>query len=264
MPNRIKALILDMDGVLWRDSQPIGDLPAIFARIRARGLRFMLASNNSTSTVEAFIGRLRRFGVEAAPENIMTSSLVTAAYLEEQYPSGAWLYVVGEEGLRRILQGRGFRLLDTDAKAPRPAAVVVGMDRQVTYAHLRRATAWIRAGVPFLGTNPDRTYPTPEGLAPGAGSILAAIETASDVAPRILGKPYPEMYRRCLERMGTAPEETVMVGDRLETDIAGAQPLGIRTALVLSGVTTPEEAAAHRPAPDWIVEDLAALLERLP
>jgi len=264
MPNRIKALILDMDGVLWRDSQPIGDLPAIFSRIRSRGLRFMLASNNSTSTVAAFVQRLRRFGVEAAPETIMTSSLVTAAYLEERYPAGAWLYVVGEAGLRRILQARGFHLLDTDAQTPRPAAVVVGMDRRVTYAHLRRASAWIRAGVPFLGTNPDRTYPTPEGLAPGAGSILAAIEAASDIPPHILGKPYPEMYRRCLERLEAAPEETVMVGDRIETDIAGAQALGIRTALVLSGVTAPEEAAAHRPAPDWIVENLAALLERLP
>jgi 4-nitrophenyl phosphatase len=139
--------------------------------------------------------------------------------------------------------------------------VVVGIDRQLSYEKLCRATLLIRSGVPFIGANPDRTFPTPEGLIPGAGAILAAIETATSVKPLIMGKPSPAMYQLALERLGTSPAETLVVGDRLETDIAGAQVIGCRTALVLSGVTSEADAYAWQPPPDFIARNLASLVE---
>jgi len=120
----------------------------------------------------------------------------------------------------------------------------------------------IRAGAPFIATNPDPTFPTPEGLVPGAGAIIAAIEAATGVEAEVIGKPNPGMYRVALQRLKAAPEETLVVGDRLETDIAGAQALGCRTALVLSGVTDEQRARQWDPAPDWIFPDLQTLLEK--
>ncbi len=261
MPANIKALILDIDGVLWRAGHPIGDLPALFERMRTLGLAFMLATNNATKSVEQFLAQFASLGVSLEPWQMLTSSVVTAAYLQTRYPPRTPFFVIGEDGLRRTLREYGFVPLSADAMPEeQPPAVVAGMDRGLTYARLRHAALLIRRGAVFIGTNPDRSYPTPEGLAPGAGSILAALEAATDVAPLVMGKPAPEMYRQCLKRLGTAPAETLMVGDRLETDIRGAQALGLRTALLLSGVTTPRQAEAASPPPDWIAEDLTALL----
>ena len=141
--------------------------------------------------------------------------------------------------------------------------MVVALDRGINYEKLRQATLWIRAGVPFIGTNPDRTFPTPQGQVPGAGSILATIEAATDVAPLVIGKPNPAMYQFALERMGLLPEEVLVVGDRLETDIAGAQNLGSPCALVLSGVTDEEKAWQWDPAPDLtnVIQELKFLTQ---
>jgi len=125
---------------------------------------------------------------------------------------------------------------------------------------LKTASLLVRSGAPFIATNPDKTLPTPVGLVPGAGTLVAAVQTATDVAPYYVGKPAPELYNLALERLGTSPVNTLVVGDRLETDIAGAQALGCLTALVLSGATTAEMAAGWRPAPDCIARDLADLL----
>lgn len=135
------------------------------------------------------------------------------------------------------------------------------MDRKISFEKMRRATLLVRSGVPFYGTNPDRTFPTPEGLIPGAGSILGALEIATDVTPIIAGKPNPTLYEFALERLGTKPVETLAVGDRLETDILGGQRLGCPTALVLSGIATREEANSYTPAIDFIVPDLSDLLD---
>ena len=134
------------------------------------------------------------------------------------------------------------------------------MDRQLTYDKLRMATLLIRAGAPFLATNYDVTFPTPEGLVPGAGAIVAAVETATSTKALVIGKPSPAMYQAAIERLGTTPTETLVVGDRLETDIAGGQALHCPTALVLSGVTNPEAARLWQPQPDVTVEDLTSLV----
>jgi 4-nitrophenyl phosphatase len=254
----INALILDMDGVLWRDNQPIGDLPAVFSKIQQRGWRVTLATNNATLSVEQYLEKLAHFGVKLAPEQIVNSTMAVVHYLSQRNPHGGGVYVVGESSLILTLAENNFKHND---KAT--LAVIVGMDRGVTYEKLRRATLLIRSGVPFIGTNPDKTFPTPEGLVPGAGAIVAAVEAATSVQPIIVGKPSPEMYLVAMERMGVSPDSTVVVGDRLETDIAGGQQLGCRTGLVLSGVTGPQAARAWTPAPDWVEPDLTALLDRL-
>ncbi|NOY98508.1 MAG: HAD-IIA family hydrolase [Chloroflexi bacterium] len=256
-----RALILDMDGVLWRADHPIGDLPGIFARIAERGLKVMLVTNNSTRTPAHYLEKLRRFGVTLQPWQVLNSSLAVAAMLHERFPDGGEVYAVGETGLLSALTEAGFTPL-TGARTPdAPLAVVAGMDHAFDYEKIANAARLIRAGCPFYATNPDRTYPTPQGLQPGAGTVLAAIGAASGAEPVIAGKPQPYLFRLALERMGAAPEETLVVGDRLETDILGGQHAGCKTALVLSGVATREAAEAWRPPPDVIADDLETLLE---
>lgn len=257
-PQKIRALILDMDGVLWRGEKLLVDLPAIFARIEQLGLGLVLATNNATRTPQHYIDKLSGFGVTLEDNQIINSAQATAFYLSQQHPDGGAVYIVGEEGLHFALQTRGFYHADKNV-----LAVIGSLDRGIHYKKLEEATLLIRAGAPFIGTNPDSSYPSPEGLLPGAGAILAAIEAASDTKPILIGKPQPAMYQAALHRLGTTPEETLMIGDRLETDIAGAQNLGCPTALVLSGVSTLEMAQAWQPAPEIIAADLTAVLKRL-
>lgn len=261
MFENIKALILDMDGVLWRDSTPIGDLPAIFTRIRKRGLKVALATNNATRTVDEHLEKLFSFGLNLKPWQIISSAAAAANVLSKDFPNGGGVFIVGENGIQRALEERGFTPIINPDDETRPVAVIGGIDRYVSYGKLSRATLHIRAGVPFYGTNPDKTFPTPQGLVPGAGAILASIETATDVKPIIIGKPEPAMMYMALEKLGTSPEETLVVGDRLETDIAAGQAAGCKTALVLSGVSTREQAETWQPSPDFIVEDLTTLLD---
>jgi 4-nitrophenyl phosphatase len=254
----ISSLILDMDGVLWRDQQPIGDLAAIFQAIERSGRKVVLATNNATLSVAQYLDKLRRFGVELQSWQIVNSPEATAQYLEKLFPEGGKVFIIGEAGLVETLEAHNFHHSETDV-----CAVVAGLDRGFSYDKLKIATYWIRAGASFIGTNPDRTLPTPQGLAPGAGAILAALQAATDVEPIIIGKPSVEMYRLALERLNACPEHTLVVGDRLETDIAGAQKLGCRAALVLSGVTSESAARAWQPAPDWIAADLSEVIDLL-
>jgi 4-nitrophenyl phosphatase len=253
----IKALILDMDGVLWRGDQPIGDLPANFAEMERRGLKVTMATNNSTQDADQYIEKLAGFGVTVNRWQIINSSEATAIYLKQRFPEGGTIYAVGEKGLLNSLSEYGFYPGEENV-----LAVVAGMDRQLTYTKLCQAAMFIRAGAPFIGTNADRTFPTPLGLVPGAGAVLAALETATDVKPLIIGKPAPEMYRVALERLKMTPEQTLVIGDRLETDIVGAQSLGCLTGLVLSGVTSEPQARVWQPAPDLIADDLANMLQQ--
>ena len=251
----IKGLILDMDGVLWRADQPIGDLPRIFSEIERSGYRVVLATNNSTLSVKLYLEKLRGFGVHLQDWQIVTSSQAAAQHLHRLFPEGGAVYVIGEVGLVEALKLYNLFVDEQSAQA-----VVVGWDRQLVFDKLATAFRLIESGCPFVGTNSDRSYPTPEGLVPGTGSIIAALETATQVKPFLVGKPSPVMYQIALERLNTLPEETLVVGDRLETDIAGAQALGCQSALVLSGVTSEAAAYAWEPKLDYIARDLQVLL----
>ncbi|MBN1304361.1 MAG: HAD-IIA family hydrolase [Anaerolineales bacterium] len=260
MLKNIRALILDMDGVLWRQDAPIGDLPAIFDRIRACNLKVALATNNATKTVAMFQDKLSTFGVVLEDWQIVSSAMAVADLLQKRYPDGGEVFTIGETGLIDALKERGFTPISDDA-VRQPVAVAAGLDRTINYAKLRTATLLIRnQGVPFYASNSDRSFPTPEGQVPGAGAILASIVAATDVEPIIAGKPKPTLFELCLDRLGTSAKETLMVGDRLETDIAGAQAVGMPTAVVLSGISTVEMAKAWRPKVDLIAEDLECLL----
>lgn len=259
----IRALILDMDGVLWTDREPIGDLPAVFARIQAAGLQVMLATNNATRTPAEHLAKLAGFGVRGIEEwQVVNSALATAFLIKQKFPQGGPVYMVAENGVVQALASEGFHPVN-DAAGETPLAVVAGLDREVSYEKLRRATLYIRAGVRFYGTNLDATYPTPEGLVPGAGTILAAIQTAGGVAPITAGKPAPYMLELGLQRMGVSAAETLVVGDRLDTDIAGGQALGCPVALVLTGVSTRADGEAWRPSIDILANDLTSLLDQV-
>jgi 4-nitrophenyl phosphatase len=251
----IRGMILDMDGVLWRGNQPLGDLPEIFGRLKELDIRTVMATNNATRSIDQYLERMRGFGVALEPWQLINSAVAAAEMLHRRFPQGGPVYVVGEEGLTQALQDVGFTPSQDGA-----LAVVAGLDRKFTYEKLSRGANLIRKGIPFIGTNPDVTFPASDGITPGAGSILAALQAASGVAPVIAGKPELPMYTMALERLGTLPEETISVGDRLDTDIAGGQRLGLRTALVLSGVNTRMEGLAWQPQPDLIADDLTQLL----
>lgn len=254
----IRSMILDMDGVLWRGVEAIGDLRKIFESISEIRITPLLATNNSTRTPSQYLNRLREYGVGLEPWQILTSSQVAASFLAEKFPGGGPVFIIGEEGLASALGESGFHHQVEGA-----LAVVAGMDRNITYEKLSQACLLIRAGASFIGTNSDRTFPTPAGLVPGAGSLLAALETATDTKPHIVGKPQADIFHEALKRLGCQPGHSLVVGDRLETDIAGGQNLGCPTALVLSGVTDSLQASQWNPAPTGIFDDLQSLVDWL-
>lgn len=256
----VHALVIDMDGVLWRGETPLPGLNAFFDLLQERDIRFILATNNASKTPEQYLGKLKRFGVDIERDKILTSSLVTAAYLQAQLPPGAPVHVLGEEGLRRAVEEAGFALRQ-DHEGP-VEAVVVGIDFSLTYEKLKRATLFIRAGARFIGTNPDRTLPIEGGLAPGTGAILVALETATDVKPTVIGKPGPIMFQHALQQMQANLVHTAMLGDRLETDIAGGHSAGMRTILVLSGASRREDLARARVQPTWIFSHIEELTRK--
>jgi 4-nitrophenyl phosphatase len=252
----IRAIILDMDGVLWRGTEILGDLPALFQEMKQRGWEVVLATNNATRSNAQLIEKFASLGVILDSLQVINSGQAAAHYLKQLYPQGGPLYIVGEEGLINTMAEAGFY-----PSEDHPLAVLAGLDRELTYDKLRRACLLIRSGLPYFGTNPDTTFPSPEGLVPGAGTVIGAIEIASGVKAHFMGKPFPEMYRMALEQLKTATSETLVVGDRLDTDIAGGQELGCLTGLVLSGVSTLEDAHRFNHLPDVIAEDLTGLLE---
>ena len=253
------GLILDMDGVLWRENTPIGDLSVVFGRIIEMGLKFTLATNNSTKSVEQYQQRLDDFGAHVESWQIVTSSHAVADMLAKKFPERGDIFAIGEDGIKRTLKEKGFSVVPT-TETKNAIAVVVGIDREINFQKLKEATLLIRRGVPFYGTNSDLTFPTPEGLIPGAGSFLALVTAATGVDPIVAGKPAPYILELALDRLETPREKTLVVGDRLETDIAGGQAVGCPTALVLSGVSTREMGETWEPKVDLIAADLMSML----
>lgn len=229
-----------MDGVLWRGDTPLEGIVELFQWLHESETPYMLATNNSSKTPNDYMAKLTRLGVEGVTrERIITSATATALYLQSQYPAGTRVYVVGGKGIHEALDGAGFDI-STDSADP-VEIVVAGIDFDLNYEKVKNATLYIRNGATFIGTNPDVTFPSPEGLVPGAGSVIGMIEIASDQTPTIIGKPAKPMFETALEALDTAPEDTVMIGDRLNTDIEGGQAVGMQTVLLFTGVTQPEE-----------------------
>ena len=259
MYQSIKAIIADMDGVLWRGSIALPGLTDFFDYVFERRLDFALATNNSRNTPADYVSKLAAMGVNGIkPRHIVTSGTATVSALQAQYPAGTRVYVVGGDGLKQLLIKAGFELVERGAEL-----VVCGIDFDLTYNKVKTATLLIQRGARFIGTNPDSSFPSPEGLVPGAGSILALIESAAGQKPTIIGKPARGMFEAALRTLGTRPDETLMIGDRIGTDIAGAEALGIQTALVMTGVETEASLSASRVQPDAVYAGLPELIAAL-
>lgn len=255
----IAALIVDIDGVLYTGDTPLPGAVEFIRLLQERALPFQILTNNSTRTPAAVAARLQDMGMDVRAEHILTSSLASAMYLKKIQPSGGRVYVVGEAGLQLPVSEAGFTLAEDGAAE----FVIVGMDRGLTYAKLRRAALLIRAGARFVATNPDTTFPSPEGLVPGAGAIIAALQTTTGVKPVVIGKPMPTCFELALEKLGVDASRAAAVGDRLDTDIEGGQRAGMRTVLVLSGVSTKEDLAASAQKPTWVFDNLKEMAEAL-
>lgn len=250
----LRHLIVDMDGVLYRGSQAIPGVGGFVAFLRQRTIPFVLATNNSTMTPKQYVGKLAGMGVTVHTQEILTSSQATAGYLAGITSPGTRIFVVGQNGLRTALVDAGFVLVENDAEF-----VVVGMDPSACYEHLAQASLLIRGGAQFVGTNPDPTFPSERGIVPGAGSLLAFLETATGVAPTVIGKPGRAMMEQALARMGAGSSTAAVLGDRLETDILAGQRTGLHTILVLSGVTDRAVLARSEIQPDLVFRDVAHL-----
>lgn len=253
----LKGVICDMDGVLWRGETPLPGLHDFFALLEARRIPYVLATNNASKTPEQYVEKLARMGIVTHTEHVLNSATAAADYLATQATPGAPVYPIGGPGIREALRSHGFTLTEGD----HADYVVVGWDRDLTWRKLATATLLIRNGAGFIAANPDRTFPMEDGLVPGNGAQVAALITATDVTPVMAGKPGPLLYERALARMGVAPEATLVIGDRLDTDILGGLRLGMPTALVLSGITQADELPASPIHPDVVFDDLAALVQ---
>jgi len=251
------VICCDLDGVIWRGEDPIPGAAAAVAQLRSAGLRVVFLTNNSNGRARENAGRLAAAGVETSIEDVASSAQAAAALLARTLPAGARVLACAGGGVIEALGGAGFDVVDEGPAA----AVVVGWHREFDFERLRRAADAIRAGARFVATNLDPTYPGASGLLPGAGSLVAAVATASGRQPEVAGKPERPMASLVHERFG---EVGVMIGDRPSTDGAFAAVLGCSFALVLSGVTgMPGEEPIPDPAPPFVASDIAALAPQL-
>ncbi len=255
--NRFTAVLFDMDGVLYRGSRALPGVGELLAFLDARGVAYACCTNNATMTPAQYEAKLAQMGISIPATRIVTSSVATRRWLETQAPRGTGIFAVGMDGLRSALFDDGYFVEDEE----HPAFVVVGMDFEVTYRRLRKACLLIRAGARFVGTNPDTTFPAEDGIVPGCGALLALLRVSTDIEPFVIGKPGPTMFHTAIEILGADAMHTLTIGDRLDTDIAGARAARLAGALVLTGVTTPEMLERSAIQPDFIFRDLVELRE---
>jgi 4-nitrophenyl phosphatase len=252
--NKIEHLILDMDGVLYRGSEPIPRLREFFAFLRERSIPFMLVTNNATRTPDERSKQLAGMGADVLPSEILVSGQAVARYLRRDHPAGTRVHVFGMAALRQALEEEGFILGDDDVEV-----VVASVDREVTYEKIKRTTALLRGGARFIATNLDPNIPSEDGLLPGSGAMVAMLAAASETKPTWVGKPEPIMYELAMAQMGANPETTAAVGDRAATDIVGGKRAGITTICVLTGASDRKEAEAA--GADFIFDDIGHLLD---
>lgn len=252
---RYDAFLFDLDGVLIRGGEPVSGAPEALAALRTAGRGVAFVTNNSARTPAVVAERLRRAGIDAGAAEVETSAQATADLLAGRRCRSA--FVVGEAGLREALTAAGIEVLDG---APASAdAVVVGWDRSADYASLRTASILVDRGAAFVGTNADASFPASDGTRwPGAGALLAAIETTTGAEPEIVGKPHPPLYVAALARAGGGVP--IVIGDRLDTDIAGAVAMGWDSLLVLTGIARREDLEGSAVRPTYVAEDLSILL----
>ena len=254
---QVRAVLFDMDGVIYVGNRPLPGVQAMLDYLDSTGRRWLCITNNASNTSEMFADKLAKMDIKAQPINILGSAEATAAWLGEQVPAKGKVIMLGMEGLRTALLNEGFTLVTDPDEAE---FAVAGINFNLTYEDVANVALAIRKGARFVGTNIDPTYPAERGQIPGTGSIIAMLKAATDVEPEIVGKPYPGMYELAMHRLSAEPTTTLMVGDRYETDIAGATKLGLVTAGVLTGISSQADFEAGTPPPDLILAGMEALL----
>jgi NagD protein len=247
----IKHYLTDMDGVIVRGTTLIPGAAEFVQRLRTREIPFLILTNNSLYTPRDLQVRLSYMGLEVPPEVIFTSALATAQFLDDQHPGGR-AYVIGESGLTTALHDIGYVLTDQE-----PEFVVLGETTAYSFDRITRAIRFVSAGARFIATNPDVMGPGEGGIVPATGAVAALISAATGVKLYYSGKPNPLMMRTALRTLNAHSENSVMIGDRMDTDVVAGIESGLRTLLVLTGVTTHEQVKRFPYRPTWIRESIA-------
>src|ERR1700712_5125414 len=253
----IKSWLMDMDGVLVHEETAIPGADRFLAALREAGTPFLVLTNNSIYTRRDLSARLRANGLDVPEESIWTSALATARFLEEQRPGGT-AFVIGEAGLTTALHESGYTMTERE-----PDYVVIGETRTYSFERITRAIRLIVNGARFIATNPDATGPSPDGPLPATGSVAALITRATGIDPYYVGKPNPLMMRSALNAIDAHSETTAMIGDRMDTDIVSGLEAGLHTILVLTGVTTRDEAERFPFRASRVVDSVADLADEL-
>jgi 4-nitrophenyl phosphatase len=257
----MSTFIFDLDGTVYRDDAVLPGARETISALRARGHRVLFASNNSTRTRAAYLEKLQQMGLEVETDGLATTAYATGVYLRRLPEPPRSLLLVGASALGEEIAAAGLEARMDGA--PPVDAVVVGLDRTFNYARLAAAQAAVLAGARLVATNRDPQFPSREGLAPGAGSIVAAVEVASGTTAVTVGKPEPHLYQTLVDATHADPRTTVVVGDSLLTDIAAAVPLGLYSVLVLTGVSAAAPAPGTHPQPNLVIPSVAELIPAL-
>jgi len=253
----IRSYLMDMDGVLIREDHAIPGADAFIARLREKQIPFLVLTNNSIYTRRDLSARLRAFGIDIGEDDIWTSALATARFLDDQRPGGT-AYVIGEAGLSTALHAAGYTMTESA-----PDYVVLGETRTYSFERITQAIRLIEAGARFIATNPDVTGPSLQGPLPATGAVAALITKATGVEPYFVGKPNPLMMRSALNAIDAHSETSAMIGDRMDTDIISGMEAGMETILVLSGLTTRADAEREPYRAARIVDSIADLVADL-
>lgn len=263
------AFLMDMDGVVYRGSEPVPGAVSFLRYLQAHRHPYLLVTNNSAYTPLMLQRRLAGMGIDVPAEAIYTSALATATWV---YDKGyRKVLALGEEALTEALDAAGLEVVDgrlgVDAvsrSAAAPDCIVIGELRRLDYPLLCSVVEYAAAGVPVVGTNPDHIIPNEIGIDIGCGSVVAMLERASGTKAVFVGKPTPAMFETAIARLGLSRESVVIIGDSMDTDILGAHKLGVRSVLVLSGVSTAEDSNNRPYRPDWVVEHAGEVIDLLP
>jgi 4-nitrophenyl phosphatase len=248
---KYKAYLIDLDGTMYRGKEKITEAVDFVKKLKEKDVPYLFVTNNSSQTPEEVADRLKSFGVPAEPDNVLTTSLATAAYIHEKKP-GSSVYFLGENGLKQALRDKQLTVNEED-----PDYVIVGMDRALSYEKLSIACLAVRNGAEFLSTNPDIALPTERGFLPGNGSITSVVSVSTERDPVFIGKPEPIIIDLALQKLGLDKEEALMIGDNYHTDILAGLNAEVDTLLVYTGVTTREEMKDQNKKPTYEINSLS-------
>ncbi|NOZ82502.1 MAG: HAD-IIA family hydrolase [Euryarchaeota archaeon] len=252
---RYAGYIFDMDGVLYRGSEPVPGAAEAIERLKRKGRRIVFVSNNSTLSREDYAEKIQEMGLPIEERELIPATYATARYVAERY-GGRRVYAVGALGLMKELLRAGIRLTQQPAKAE---VLVTGSDPDISYQKLSNATAMLLRGCPWVSTNADKLYPSEKGILPGTGAVVGALQYITGREPVVIGKPSKPIMEQALEVLGVPKEECLMVGDIIESDVLAGRNVGVDTALVLTGVTRREDVEASQVKPDYVIESIAEL-----